>query len=231
MADPHHSGATEFLHLPDAATARDFVTFLTRARSVDPSAAVRLQTRGTVLGIYVCVLAPEGLLDVAPTVLGLRALHLAQPATCNLTVDAQALLDRLNRIEDAGLRLALPPVSVTAPWAGVTPPTAGWEKTGFYLSDHARTAAQEGILAVDKALPANPGPAVVNTVRSRIWSSPLSAPDTTAQLPTGAAFALEVLGFLPPRSTEAMPVFTAGRWARISARAGHVLIRNGGAGL
>ncbi|WP_237186127.1 transcriptional regulator [Rothia nasimurium] len=224
MTEPKLSDYTDYIYLPDARTARDMATYLTRARSVDPQAAVRLQANGDVLGISVCVLAPETLLDSTPTIIGLRAIKLAQPAEVDLTVEAAALLDRLARIEEAGLALALPPVTVTAPWVGRTVPRSGWEKKGFYLSDHARAAAQEGISAVDGALPANPGHAVVATVRSRIWSSPLAAPDTTADLPTGAAFALEVLGFLPPRATEPMPVFTSGRWARISARAGHVLV-------
>lgn len=222
---------SQVLQLADAATARDMATFLTRARSVDPSAAVRLQARGEVLGLSVCVLAPEDLLDNTPTVVGLRAVRLAGAAHCDVTVDAQAILDRLARLDKDQLQLVLPPVTVHAAWAGVTAPTSGWQKAGFYLSDHARTAAQQGIEAVDGALPTNPGHAVVSTVRSRIWSSPLSTPDASAQLPTGAAFALEVLGFLPPRATEAMPVFTADRWTRISARAGHVLVRSGSAGL
>ncbi|MDY6052185.1 MAG: transcriptional regulator [Rothia sp. (in: high G+C Gram-positive bacteria)] len=224
MTEQKLSDYTDYLYLPDAATARDLATFLTRARSVDPQAAVRLEASGQVLGVSACLLAPETLLDVTPTVIGLRAIKLTQPAEVDLTVEAAALLDRLARIEEAGLALALPPVTVTAPWVGRTVPRSGWEKKGFYLSDHARAAAQEGISAVDGALPANPGHAVVATVRSRIWSSPLEAADTPVNLPTGAAFALEVLGFLPPRATEPMPVFSSGRWARISARAGHVLV-------
>ncbi|MDY3049682.1 MAG: transcriptional regulator, partial [Rothia sp. (in: high G+C Gram-positive bacteria)] len=179
MTEPKLSDYTDYIYLPDARTARDMATYLTRARSVDPQAAVRLQANGDVLGISVCVLAPETLLDSTPTIIGLRAIKLAQPAEVDLTVEAAALLDRLARIEEAGLALALPPVTVTAPWVGRTVPRSGWEKKGFYLSDHARAAAQEGIAAVDGALPANPGHAVVATVRSRIWSSPLQAPDTT----------------------------------------------------
>lgn len=216
----------QYLRLPDEPTARDLTTYLVRARSIDPQAAVRLQARGGILGVTVCVLAPEHLLDTTPTILGLRAIKLAEPADVDITVEASALLDRLARIEREGLRLALPPVAVSAMWAGRTPPLTGWEKTGFYLSDDARQTAQAGIEAVDGALPANPGHAVVSTVRSRIWSSPAQAPNTQVPLPAGAAFALEVLGFLPPRATEPMPVWVNGEWVRISARAGHVLVRS-----
>ncbi|WP_421083017.1 hypothetical protein [Rothia nasimurium] len=225
MSSPDSALPVPFLHLPDAASARDLATFLTRAKQIDPQAAVRLQATGSVLGVYVPVLVPDDLLDSTPTILGLRALNLAAPAEVDTVVEAAALLDRLARIEDAGLKLALPPVTVTTPWAGVAPPRSGWVKQGFYLSDDARAAAAAGIAAVDSALPVNPGHAVVSTVRSRIWSSPLATPDAHIQLPTGVAFALEVLGFLPPRATEPMQVFSSGSWARISARAGHVLVR------
>lgn len=222
---PLEATGVGFLQLPDARTARDLATFLTRARSVDPQAAVRLQARGEVLGVYVCTLAPESLLDAVPTILGLRAIRLGAPADVDVTVQAAALLDRLARIEEEGLALKLPPVTVQAVWSGIAPPVGGWERAGFYLSDAARAAAREGIEAVDKALPTNPGHAVVATVRSRIWSSPLEAPDAKVQLPGGVAFALEVLGFLPPRATEPLLVYRSGEWVRISAKAGHVLVR------
>lgn len=214
-----------YLQLPDAKTARDLATFITRAKLVDAQAAVRLQARGGVLGVYVAALAPADLLDATPTVLGLRAIRLGEDLTLDVTVEASALLDRLARIEEAGFKLMIPPVTVTAPWAGIAPPTGGWEKAGFYLADDARTSAKEGIETVDKALPTNPGHTVLSTVRSRIWSSPLTAPNAKVTLPAGAAFALEVLGFLPPRATEPLLVFTAGQWTRISAKAGHVLVR------
>ncbi|WP_257618008.1 hypothetical protein [Rothia nasimurium] len=217
---------TAYFQLPDAMTARDLATFITRAKSVDPQAAVRLQGRGGVLGVYVCILAPSDLFDTAtPTVLGLRAISLGEASTLDVTAPAAALLDRLARIEETGFRFMVPPVTATAPWAGIAPPTGGWERAGFYLSDDARSAARAGIEAVDKALPENPGHAVVNTVRSRIWASPLEAPDASVSLPIGVAFALEVLGFLPPRATEPLLVFTNGDWARVSGKAGHVLVR------
>ncbi|WP_237204097.1 hypothetical protein [Rothia endophytica] len=215
-----------YFQLPDAKTARDLATFITRAKSVDPQAAVRLQGRGGVLGVYVCTLAPSNLFDTeTPTVLGLRAISLGESSDLDVTAPAVALLDRLARIEESGFRLMVPPVTATAPWAGIAPPTAGWERAGFYLSDDARSDARAGIEAVDRALPENPGHAVVNTVRSRIWASPLEATDATVTLPIGVAFALEVLGFLPPRATEPLLVFTNGDWARVSGKAGHVLVR------
>lgn len=211
--------------LSDAASARDLATYLTRAKSIDPQAAVRLQGRGGVLGVYVAALAPADLLDASPTVLGLRALRLAQETDLDVTVEASALLDRLARIEEEQLALRVPPVTVTAPWAGISPPTSGWQARGFYLSDQARRDAQAGIEAVDQALPTNPGHAVLSTVRSRIWSSPLELETSPVSLPAGAAFALEVLGFLPARASEPMRIFEAPGWWRISAQAGHVLVR------
>lgn len=215
-----------YLHLPDYSTARDLTTYLVRAKSIVPKAAARLQARGDVLGVAVCVLAPEHLMDMTPTILGLRAVKLAEPVDIDVTVEVSALLDRLARVEQEGLKLAIPPVTVTASWAGRMPPFTGWEKAGFYLSDHARQVAQAGIEAVDGALPTNPGHAVVSTVRSRIWSSPVATHDEQVLLPAGVAFALEVLGFLPPQATELMPVWVSGNWIRVSAQAGHVLVHS-----
>lgn len=215
-----------YFQLPDAKTARDLATFITRAKSVDPQAVVRLQGKGGVLGVYVCTLAPADLFDnETPTVLGLRAISLGERSDLDVTAPAAALLDRLARIEETGFKLMVPPVTATVPWAGIAPPTGGWQRAGFYLSDDARSAARAGIEAVDKALPGNPGHAVVTTVRSRIWASSLEAPDASVPLPIGVAFALEVLGFLPPRATEPLLVFTNGDWARVSGKAGHVLVR------
>lgn len=201
----------------------DLVTFFSRAKAIDGKAAVRLVSRGSALGAYVAALAPTSLLDTMPTVLGLRAVPLAEPAQVDAVVEASALLDRLARIEDEGNKLAIPPVTVTAAWAGVAPPMGNWELAGSVPADVLRAAAKAGIEAVDRALPANPGHAVVDTVRSRIWASPLEGMDFL--VPGGVAFAAEVLGFLPSKFEGDIPVYRSQGWVRLNAPAGFVLAR------
>ncbi|MBM7050873.1 hypothetical protein [Rothia sp. ZJ1223] len=235
MQHPEHSqqaasvsvssvSVTPYVKFTGKADPLDLVTLLSRARAVDPQAAVHLVGRGKVLGAYVAALSPATLLDMMPTVLGLRAMSLAEEAQINAVVDAGAVLDRLARIEDAGLRLAMPPVTVSAAWAGIAPPVSGWELVSGVRAEDLRRAAKAGMDAVDKALPANPGHAVVDTVRSRIWASPLEGLEELT-VPSGCAFAAEVLGFLPSKFEGEIPVYTHQGWVRLNAPGGFVLAR------
>lgn len=205
------------------ADPRDLATFFSRARAVDSQAAVKLLSRGKALAAYVAVLAPATLLDSMPTVLGMRAVPLENSVQIDTVVEASALLDRLARIEDEGLQLTLPPVTVNAAWAGITPPLQGWEPKGSIEADLLRSTAKDGMDAVDKALPQNPGHAVLDTVRSRIWSSPL--PGLDIPVAAGVAFAAEVLGFLPTKSEDAVTVYATDGWVRLNAPGGYVLAR------
>ena len=84
--------------LLDRQDAADLATYLSRARSVDPQAAVRLQGLDRVLAVWVSVIHPAGLLDTAPVVLGLRTMRLAESTELDLTVAASAVTDRLARV-------------------------------------------------------------------------------------------------------------------------------------
>ncbi len=134
----------------------------------------------------------------------MRALNLAKPSTLDIVVDSAALLERLARIEESEMVLYLPPVTVHTEWAGKAAPLQGWEKLGTIDADEFRRASRDGLTAVEKALPENPGAAVLTTVRTRIWSSPMvleHLPEfDRTPIPTGAAFALQVFGFLPKPS-------------------------------
>ena len=129
--------------------------------------------------------------------------------------------------------LYLPPVTVNAVWAGQSAPVSGWARVGAVAASEFRRACREGLEAVDHSLPANPGAAVLATVRSRIWSSPMvleHLPEfDNVSVPTGAAFALKVFGFLPDTFEGELPVFVArsksGEWTRIAAPGGQVLVR------
>jgi hypothetical protein len=224
------------LTLADAESVADLHTFLTRARAIEDGSA-RLEAAGTAVGVYVPVLYPEALGASVPTILGLRVARLAEPADLAAVYGIGALTDRLARMSGASTSLSLPPAEAFAPWAGVAPPRRGWERIAEYDDATLRSVAEDGMRAVAGALPENAGKPVLATVRSRIWSTPAALvaaaadpagprPDAeppVADLPAGAAFAAQALGFLAPQGSSAL--FRAGRWLRLSSAHGHVLVR------
>lgn len=253
--NPHEGVEEPYLILPGgahgAAVVKDLATYISRALAVNPDAAIRLTARGRVLAVFACSLEPEDASSTAPVIMGMRALHLAAESTLDMTVRAQALQERLARLQKQAeqqsvegqqnpeLVLYMPPVTVNAGWTGKAAPVRGWSEVGTVSVEEFARATAEGLEAVDRALPENPGAAVLTTVRSRIWSSPMVLEYLPAfdgvQVPTGAAFALRVYGFIPEGFTGELPVFAArvgsDEWLRIVAPAGMVLVRRGSGSL
>ena len=253
--NPHEGVEEPYLILPGgahgAAVVKDLATYISRALAVNPEAAIRLTARGRVLAVFACSLEPEDASSTAPVIMGMRALHLAAESALDMTVQAQALQERLARLQKQAeqqsaegqqnpeLVLYMPPVTVNAGWAGKAAPVRGWSEVGTVPVEEFARATAEGLEAVDRALPENPGAAVLTTVRSRIWSSPMVLEYLPAfdgvQVPTGAAFALRVYGFIPEGFTGELPVFAArvgsDEWLRIVAPAGMVLVRRGSGSL
>ena len=252
--NPHEDVEEPYLILPGgahgAAVVKDLATYISRALAVNPEAAIRLTARGRVLAVFACSLEPEDASSTAPVIMGMRALHLAAESTLDMTVQAQALQERLARLQKQAeqqsaeqqnpeLVLYMPPVTVNAGWTGKAAPVRGWSEVGTVPVEEFARATAEGLEAVDRALPENPGAAVLTTVRSRIWSSPMVLEYLPAfdgvQVPTGAAFALRVYGFIPEGFTGELPVFAArvgsDEWLRIVAPAGMVLVRRGSGSL
>ena len=130
--NPHEGVEEPFLILPGgaqgAAVVKDLATYISRALAVNPDAAIRLTARGRVVAVFACSLEPEDASSNTPVIMGLRALHLLADSTLDMTVQAQALLDRLARLqkqaeeqaneENPQLVLFMPPVTVNASWAG-----------------------------------------------------------------------------------------------------------------
>lgn len=215
----------------DPAQAQDLSTLVSRARAVDAGAAVRLQARGRVLAVWVPVMSGETLLDQVPTVLGMRAIHLADPAEFDVVVEASAVLDRLARFrrpeteeqsgEGQDARIPLPPVTVQASWTGTMPGRSGWTRLADVPAEELAQTARDGMAAVENALPAQAGAAVLSTVRSRIWGTVQDRGYVA-----GAAFGAEVLGFnTSPQGAAAVAHWANGPWHRLSTPAGHVLAR------
>lgn len=206
---------SERLVLADARSAADLLTFAGRAARVGDG-AVRLRAAGGTLVSSSAPLAPRGLLDATPTVLGMRALAVDPELVCDLVVDGAALA----AAPDEPAAVELPEVGLSVAWAGVSPPRTGWTQVGELAASVLASRAQWGIAAVADALPADAGEDAVRAIRSRVWGDADPALD---DLPLGVAFAAFVLGFIAGEETA--PVRASGPWRRVSLERGHVLVR------
>jgi hypothetical protein len=205
------------LVFPDAKGLDDLRTFVSRARAADDDGALRLQAEGTTLAAYVGVLPGVGLLGEG-TVIGLRAMPLAERAMLDVTVELAAVGDRLAR--ESGDRLAVPPMTVRAPWSAVAPPRGGWERVGAVASEALVAVARDGIAEIAQGAPSEAGSQAVTALRRLVWGRSTT---TVPPVRAGGAFAAYVLGFISPGSEAT--VWAHGRWTRLSTPAGHVLMR------
>lgn len=209
------------LSFPDPYDIADLKTFVSRARAADDG-VVRLQANGGTLALSVCLLRPRLLGENTPTVLGLRTVALASPTELDRTVSLAAVADRLARLGAQETELPVPDVTRSEAWASDSAPRSGWIPCGDVAADRLIEEAQRGVSEIARLLPAVPGALWVNNVRARVWgSASVLLPD----LPRGAAFAGLTLGFWRPG--QSVGAFVADRWQRLSAPAGHVLVRSG----
>ncbi|MGF3055344.1 hypothetical protein [Microbacterium sp. YY-01] len=200
------------LRLADAPTARDVLTFVGRAARISDE-GVRMQASGGTLALTAGVLAPQGLFDQTPTILGMRIVHADPELTCDIVVDS---------VEESSdeTALQLPATGLSPAWAGVSPPQGEWEQVGLLEAAVVAQRAQWGISAVAHGTPDVAGEEAVRSLRARIWGEP---DDDLLQLPRGVAFAADSLGFIG--GEEEVRVLQSGRWTRLAFRRGHVLSR------
>ncbi|WP_282859532.1 hypothetical protein [Pseudoclavibacter helvolus] len=232
------------LRISDLRAARDLESFLGRAGRVEDG-AVRIVARGAVAAFWVPVLRPQGILDTSPLVLGVRALRAelvgavdddVHAGAFDVTVPLRALLDRLARQRSidvdvdgpadatVGFDLVVPPERLRESWAGIAAPTGGWALAGTLPAARLIAAADQGIAEVAEAVPGNLGTALVERVRTDVWTRVI---DEQSGLTSGAAFAALSLGFL--RSGEDARILTAGAWLRLETPQGNVLLRSNSA--
>lgn len=205
---------TARLRFPDPRAAADTLTFVGRAARM-ADGLVRLHAADGTLVVTAAALAPLTLVDDTPTILGLRMLPIDPELSCDLVIEASTLTATADAHE-----LALPDHTVSAAWAGISPPRGGWTEHGAIGADDVARAAQWGITAVARALPAVPGEEIVHRVRAEVWGAPDEALDA---LPRGAAFAAHTLGFIG--GAEDVRILVSGPWTRLTLRRGHVLVR------
>ena len=207
--------SSQRLSFPDAEAASDALVFAARAARLGDD-EVRLRAEGGVLAMTAAVLAPRGLMDATPTVLGMRALAIDPELVCDFVVTASALAPT----PDDPRAMLLPATALSPAWAGIAPPRGGWSADGTIPASTLAALGQRGIAAVAETVPPDAGEEIVRTVRAQVWGEHVEA---LAGLPRGTAFAAVALGFIG--GDEQARVFRAGQWTRLSLARGHVLVR------
>lgn len=214
---PFESGkSTRSLQLAGPHVWQDLKTLIGRMRRVDGAGAVHLSAPASqpVLATWVAVMDSS-----AGIVLGMRTFQLAHPGGVEATVYLAGIADRLAReMNLLTCELGIPPVAADPGWARQLPPISGWEPVGVLPSEQVAQAAREGAKQLAETAPQVPGLPMVNALRNQIWFSPL-----IPGVPQGAAFALDVLGFLP--NTGHIEVYRNGNWYRLGTRRGYVLTK------
>jgi len=211
--------------LLDAFALRDLQVVLGRAERVD-NGSVRVVSGGGVLAVYIAVFYPAGLLDQAPTILGLRTFALAESESFESVVPVRSLVERINRLEAAvtddaaPVTVSLPMEVNTVTWAAISPPRGGWVALEATNSERLDAVARAGIDEVAGAVPTGTGEQIVHRVRTEVWGRPIEGLE---HIPAGGAFAAFSLGFLG--GDDAVSVFESGPWTRLTTKRGHVLIK------
>ncbi len=237
---PAAANASAQLVFDDVEALQDLGTFVARAKTLDPDGGIRLQARGQVLAAWVQVLPGQGMLG-SGLVLGLRVMALHEEHNVDVTVPLGAISDRLARraaTGDVSATLALPPMTIDAPWSAITPPRAGWVQVGSVADDALLEAGRAGIEQVAQGTPSGAGAAAVASLRSRVWGAlvpiqpePGDRPDAASQpkagvypgIQAGAGLAAYALGFATPGGRSL--VRAHGAWSRVSSRSGEILTR------
>lgn len=208
---------TNMVTLASEHDAADFKTYLERADRLGCE-QVWLIGAGSALAAYVAVLTPQGLLDVAPTVLGLRVFERVETDHLDTVVQVRAMLDRLAHDP---LALTLPVGQAGIAWTGVAPPRTHWESRGTLSEIELQLTAKSGIEEVAKAN--GLGTNIVTAVRDEVWRRPLNVLGSEGlSVPAGVSFAAFGLGFL---GTSQAQVTSSGAWKRIATERGHILVK------
>lgn len=205
--------------LEDQQVVQDLTQFLRRLVRAEGH-EVRIVARGTRLSVFGSTQHPKGLTDPLALVLVHRGFALSEPVEgiIDRIVEARAVLDRLARQDDTGNELMIPPVDLTAVWAGMLPPRSGWAHGGVVDPFSMQVVANDGVHRVAQMLPDSPGQALVDRARQEVWSLEI-APG----IPAAAAFALDVMGFL--RDESEVILRSTGAWINLGTTKGDVFVR------
>ncbi|GAA1977810.1 hypothetical protein [Catenulispora subtropica] len=232
------SAVVSELVLAGADEAEDLGGYLTRLLRFDKAAAVRVVATGTAVGVYgqppfdvltlrTLALAPAGSAaaraGVGTAGADTTTTLVETVSEVDVTVSAGDLLHAI--APDGALPLPRPLAGATA-WTGFLPPRAGWQPVGGLPVAEVEAAALAGIAAFKERAEAIPDRertrAAVDRVAAEIWDRSLAY-----GLPVRAAHAARAMAFLGPAQSATATVRSAGRWLRLDAPYGTVVLRTG----
>ena len=141
----------------------------------------------------------------------------------DITVSAGDLLHAI--ADDGSLSLPRPLAGATS-WTGFLPPRVGWQTVGELPVAEVETAALAGIAEFKERAEAIADQertrAAVDRIAAEIWDRPL-----TFGLPVRAAHAARAMAFLGQAQSASAVVRSAGRWLRLDAPFGTIVLRTG----
>lgn len=198
----------------------DLDTFIDRSGLMDND-AVRLVAKGTVVVAWVQVLAPRGLSDTTPTVLGMRGAELAAEAKFDIVVPIDSLRARFANSEeiDGEFVVSMPMQAPSPRWKIPLPPQGGWKELGKVSAAELRGVADEGMKVIKRKVSKSTEEHIVRSYRSQVWGATINH---TLGLPAGVAFAAETLGFF---GDSTMTVSTRDPWIRVASTRGDILAK------
>jgi hypothetical protein len=199
----------------------DLATFIDRSGLMDNS-AVRLVAQGNLVVAWVQVLAPRGLNDTTPTVLGMRGAELAVEAKFDIVVPIDSLRARFDNAEEtaAGFVVTMPLQAPTVRWKIPLPPQVGWETLGKIGAPDLQIVVREGMKIIRRKVPNNAEEHVLRSYRSQVWGTTING---SLGLPAGVALAAETLGFF---GDKVMDVSVKEPWIRLSSTRGEILAKH-----
>ncbi len=190
----------------DAHSQADLKVFLERAERLG-AAEVRLQAMGETLLSTVPVLSGNGLGSLR--IIAMRVSAIAAGGDADHVVAIRSILERIARLDGLG-EIAWPPATLTAAWAGITPPRIGWEPLAELDAEYLAESAEHTLGALA---------GISSTAPEQLLAEALSSIDPQLNAPVGLAAAAQSLGFLAGTARLARN----GRWLRLSTTQGHVL--------
>ncbi len=199
----------------------DLSTFIDRAGLVENS-AIRLVAKGKLVVAWVQVLAPRGLNDTTPTVLGMRGAELAVEAKFDIVVPIDSLRARFdNALESDNLFVVTMPMQApSVRWKIPLPPQTGWESLGKIGASDLEVVAREGMKIIKRKVPRNAEEHLVRSYRSQVWGTTING---SIGLPAGVALAAETLGFF---GDKVMDISAKEPWLRLSSTRGEILAKH-----
>jgi hypothetical protein len=208
--------AAQTLRLASDADVADLTSYVDRLARYEPLGVVRLQARGSALGVF--AQPPFG-------VLVLRAVRLRGASDgLDVTVPHGSLA---RAVREGGVDVVLPESVPGPPWAGMLPPVTGWLPVAQVPVGAVRAAVAAGVRDFKAAVADLPEQLrshreTLDRIAAATWDRPV-----VAGMPLRAGHAASSLGFLASDPADRVTVLSAGSWLRLDAGFGSAFTRSG----